>query len=68
MPSPSRLTRALVVARTPPREVLEETVQVGTSADGGEFESVDEQEEDIEMMEFKKLVSVSPACLFILSF
>src|SRR5436190_23538473 len=68
VPSPSRSTRALVVVQTPPREVPEENVQVGTSADGGEFEFVDEQEEDIEMMDFKKLISVSPAHLFFLSF
>ena len=68
MPSPSRLTRALVVVRTPPREVPEASVLVGTSADQGEFEFIDEQEEDAEMAEFKELVSVSPAHLFILSF
>ena len=68
MPSPSRSTRALVVVRTPPRKVPEASVQVGTSTDRGEFEFVDEQEEDVEMVEFKKLISVSPARLFFLSF
>ena len=46
VPSPSRSTRALVVARTPPREVPDENVQIGTSADRGEFEFDDELEED----------------------
>src|SRR5438132_13269918 len=68
VPSPSRLTRALVVVRTPPREVPEASVLVGTSADQGEFEFIDEQEEDAGMAEFKELVSVTRARLFILSF
>src|SRR5205814_421403 len=68
VPSPSRSTRALVVVRTPPREVPEASVLVGTSADQGEFKFVDEQEDDAEMAEFKELVSVSLACLFVLSF
>ena len=67
-PSPSRPTGALVVVQTPSREVPEASVLVGTSADQGEFEFVGEQEEDAEMAEFKELVSVSPARLFILSF
>ena len=58
----------MVVVRPPPREVPEASVLVGTSADQGEFEFIDEQEEDAEMVEFKELVSVSPARLFILSF
>ena len=56
------------MARTPPRKVPEENVQVGTSAELGEFEFVDEQEEDVEMTEFEKLVSVSSAHLFFLNF
>ena len=51
MPSPSRSTRALVVVRTAPREVPEASVLVETSADQGEFEFIDEQEEDAEMAE-----------------
>ena len=66
MPSPSRSTRALVVARTPPCEVPETSILVGSSADQGEFD--DEPEDDAEMAAFKELVSVSPACLFILNF
>ena len=56
------------MARTLPRKVPEENVQVGTSAKLGGFEFVDEQEEDVEMMEFKKLVSVSSTRLFFLNF
>ena len=68
MLSPLRLTRALAMAQTPPRKVLEDNVQVGTSAEQGEFEFVDDQEEDVEMTEFKKLISVSSARLFFLNF
>ena len=68
MPSPLRSTRALVVARTPPRKVPEENVHAGTSAELGEFEFVYEQEEDVEMTDFKKLVYVSSAHLFFLNF
>ena len=68
VPSPLRSTRALAVARTLPCKVPEENVQVGTSAKLGGFEFVDEQEEDVEMMEFKKLISISPARLFFLNF
>ncbi len=67
-PSPSRPTGVLVVVRTPPCEVPEANVLVGTSADQGEFEFIDEPEDDAEMAAFKELVSVSPACLFILNF
>ena len=55
-----------MVVRTPPCEVPEANVLVGTSADQGKF--IDEPEDDAEMAAFKELVSVSPACLFILSF
>ena len=65
-PSPSRLSGVLVVARTPPCGVSEANVLVGSSADQGEFD--DEPEDDDEMAAFKELVSVSPACLFILNF
>ena len=68
MPSPLRSTRALAVARTPPCKVPEENVHVGTSDELGEFEFVDEQEEDVEMTEFGKLVLVSSARLFFLNF
>ena len=68
MPSPLRSTRALAVARTSPRKVPEENVQVGTLAERGEFKFVDEQEEDVEMTEFEKLVSVSSTRLFFLNF
>ena len=68
VPSPLRLTRALVVVRTPPCEVPEASVLVRTSTDQGDFEFIDEQEEDAEMAEFKELVSISPARLFTLSF
>src|SRR5436190_16411641 len=68
VPSPSRSTRALVVVRTPPREVPEASDLVGIPADQGEFKFIDEQEEDAETAEFKELVSVSPAHLFSLSF
>src|SRR6266508_987124 len=67
-PSPSRPTGVLVVVRTPSCEVPEANVLVGTSADQGEFEFVDELEDDAEMAVFKELVSVSPSCLFILGF
>ena len=62
VPSPLRSTRALAVAQTPPRKVPEENVQVGTSAE------LDEQEEDVEMTEFEKLISVSSARLLFLNF
>ena len=39
--------------------VLEEDIQAGTSAELGDSESSDEQEEDAEMAGFQKLVSVS---------
>ena len=52
----------------PPCEVPGASALVGTSPDQGESEFVDEQEDDAEMAVFKELVSVSPACLFILSF
>ena len=67
-PSPSRPTGVLVVVRTPPCEVPEANVLVRISVDHGEFEFDDEPEDDAEMAVFKELVSVSPACLFILSF
>src|SRR6266540_491388 len=67
-PSPSRPSRVLVVARTPPCEEPEANILIGTSADQGKFEFVDEPEDDAEMAVFKELVSVSPTCLFILSF
>src|SRR6266540_4186156 len=66
--SPSRPTGVLVVVRTPPREVPEANVLVGTSADQGEFEFTDEPEDDAEMAAFKEPVSVSPTCFFISSF
>ena len=47
VPLPLRSTRALAVAQTPPHKVPEENVHVGTSAELGEFEFVDEQEEDV---------------------
>src|SRR5438105_1493716 len=46
--TPLRSTRALAVARTLPRKVPEENVQVGTFAELGGFEFIDEQEEDVE--------------------
>ena len=58
-PSPSRLTGVLVVVRTPPCEVPEANVLVGTSADQGEFGFIDEPEDDAEMATFMELVSVS---------
>ena len=68
MPSPPRPTGVLVAVRTPPCDVPEANVLVGASADQGEFEFVNEPEEDAEMAAFNELVSVSPTCLFILNF